>query len=79
MARSRDALALAIFSLIHGFRRRRELFVIYAYIYGLIAVDILVIDFLHDQIVVTSYLLVSTVAAIVALFVTHMRFRRVEA
>ena len=73
------ALALATFSLIHGFRRRRELFVIYAYIYGLIAVDIVVFDFLHDEIVIASYLLLSTVAAIVALFVTHMRFRRVKA
>jgi hypothetical protein len=73
------ALALAAFSMAHGFRRRRELFVIYAYVYGLIAVDIVVGDFLHDQIVVASYLLLSTVAVIVALFVTHMRFRKAEA
>jgi hypothetical protein len=73
------ALALATFSLIYGFRRRRELFVIYAYVYGLIAVDIVVSSFLHDQILSASYLLLSTVAAIVALFVTHMRFRRVQA
>ena len=74
------ALVLAAFSLVHGFRRRRELFVIYAYIYGLIAVDIVVIaDFLHEEIVVASYLLLSTVAVIVALFVTHMRLRRAEA
>jgi hypothetical protein len=73
------ALALATFSLVHGFRRRRELFVIYAYIYGMIAVDIVVNDFLHDEIVVASYLLLSTVAVIVALFVTHMRFRKAEA
>ena len=37
------ALVLAAFSLVHGFRRRRELFVIYAYVYGLIAVDIVVV------------------------------------
>ncbi len=75
------ALALATFSLIRGFRRHRELFVIYAYIYGLIAVDIVVIDFLgiRDETIVASYLLLSTVAVIVALFVTHMRFRRAEA
>ena len=73
------ALALATFSLVHGFRRRRELFVIYAYIYGMIAVDFVVNDFLHDEIVVASYLLLSTVAVIVALFVTHMRFRKAEA
>jgi hypothetical protein len=73
------ALVLAAFSLFHGFHRRRELFVIYAYIYGLIAVDIFVFDFLHGEIVVASYLLLSTVAVIVALFVTHMRFRKAEA
>jgi hypothetical protein len=73
------ALALATFSLVHGFRRRRELFVIYAYVYGLIAVDIVVGNFLHDEIVLASYLLLSTVAVIVALFVTHMRFRKAEA
>ena len=74
---------MTAFSLIHGFRRRRELFVIYAYIYGLIAVDIVVVDFLltrkSDEIVFASYLLLSTVAAIVALFVTHMRLRKAEA
>jgi hypothetical protein len=73
------ALALATFSLIYGFRRRRELFVIYAYIYGLIAVDIVVFSFHYDDIVVALYALLSTAAVIVALFVTHMRLRRVEA
>ena len=63
-----------------AFRRRRELFVIYAYVYGLIAVDIVVVaDFLHDEIVVAAYVMLSTVAVIVALFVTHMRLRRAEA
>ena len=48
--------------------------------YGLLAVDIVLLaDFLHNEIVVASYLLLSTVAVIVALFVTHMRFRRMEA
>ena len=74
------AVGIAAFSLVHGFRRRRELFVIYAYVYGLIAVDIVVVaDFLHDEIVVAAYVMLSTVAVIVALFVTHMRLRRAEA
>ena len=73
------ALALATFSLIHGFRRRREMFVIYAYIYALIAVDIVVGDFLrNDETLIATYLLLSTVAVIIALFATHMRLRKAE-
>ena len=69
-------LALAAASLSHGLRRRREAFAIYAYVYALIAIDIAVTDRLRNEVLVTMYLIASTAAVIVALFITHMRLRR---
>jgi predicted membrane protein DUF2157 len=63
-------------SLYHGVRRSRELFVIYAVVYGLIAIDIVVLDHLRGEIAASSYLVVSTIAAIGALIAIHFRFRR---
>ena len=71
------AVGFAITAVVVGFRSRRELFVIYGYVYGLIAIDVTVGDFLHGETIIALYLLVSTVAAIVAMIVTHLRFRNV--
>lgn len=70
------ALALAAASAIHGFRAREEIFVIYAWIYGTIAVDVFVADVLDDSTAIAFFLVISSIAAIAALFVTHARFRR---
>ncbi len=70
------ALVLAALSLRHGFRGRRELFVIYAVVYALIAADILILDWAGGRIFATAFVLVSTVVAVGALFVIHFRFRR---
>ncbi len=69
------ALMFAGASLAHGFRRRREMFVIYGCVYALIAVDIVIVDLLHEDVLVALYLTVSTIAAIAALFWTHVRLR----
>ena len=43
-------------------------------IYGLIAVDIVVVTWIQVVIIASAYLLVSSIAAIAALFVMHARF-----
>jgi hypothetical protein len=72
------AVALAAASMLYGYRTRNGTFVIYAWVYGTIAIDIAVcsaIDF--DYAVLTLfYLLISTVAAIVGLFISYTRLRR---
>jgi hypothetical protein len=73
-------LVLAVASLYHGVRRSRELFVIYAVVYGLIGIDIVVLDRLvhWTRMWTPAYLIVSTVAAVGALITIHFRFRRVS-
>ncbi|TMK24308.1 MAG: DUF2157 domain-containing protein [Actinobacteria bacterium] len=70
------AIALAAASMIYGQRTREGTFVIYAWVYGTIAVDIAICNAIRDEIFITFYLLVSTIAAIVGLFLTHARLRR---
>jgi hypothetical protein len=69
-------IVLAAMTIAYGFRKREESFVIYAYVYAVIAIDVLVIDPLHGETVILSYLVLSTIAAIVGLFVLHARFRK---
>ena len=72
-------IVLAAMTITYGFRKREESFLIYAYIYAVIAIDVLVIDQLRGDTVILSYLVVSTIAAIVGLFVLHARFRKAAA
>jgi hypothetical protein len=69
------AIALAIASMLYGRRFREGTFVIYAWVYGTIAVDIAVCDEINDPMSISFYLLVSTVAAIAGLFISHARMR----
>ena len=69
-------IALAIASMLYGRRIREGTFVIYAWVYGTIAVDIVICDAIHEDVLIALYLLVSTVAAIVGLFISHARMRR---
>ncbi len=61
-------LILAAAVLRHGFRSRREIFIMYAFIYTLIVINILVAE--------VFVVLASTVVAIVGLFVIHAEFRK---
>lgn len=59
-----------------GFRTRRESFVLFAFVYAVIAVDVLLVDLFSGQdAVVFLVLLVSSIAAIIALIFIHARFR----
>jgi hypothetical protein len=68
------AVVLAALSIAYGFRSRRELFVLYGYVYGALAADLAVVSQLHDS-SIPLFLLASTVAVIVAMVVTHFRMR----
>ena len=68
-------LILAGGVLLLGFRSRRELFVFYAAVYALIAIDIVIVDFISEPVIAAIYLLFSTIVAITGLFVIHARFQ----
>ena len=70
------AIVLAAASMVYARRTREATFVIYAWVYGTIAVDIAICNAIHNEIFITFYLLISTIAAIVGLFLTHARLRR---
>jgi hypothetical protein len=69
-------IVLAAAAMLYAKRTREGTFVIYAWVYGTIAIDIAVCNAIHDEIFITFYLLVSTIAAIVGLFLSHARLRR---
>jgi len=68
-------LILAGGVLLFGYRSQRELFVIYAVVYALIGVDIVIVDFIGEPVISAMYLLFSTIVAITGLFVMHSRFQ----
>ncbi len=70
-------IVLASVVVVHGYRQRAETFVLYAYCYAVVAVDVLVIaELLPDEILAALFLMGSSIAAIVGLFILHGRFRR---
>jgi len=70
------AVVLAAAAMLYARRTREATFVIYAWVYGTIAIDIAVLDVIHDAIFNTFYMLISTIGAIVGLFLSHARIRR---
>ncbi len=70
------ALALAALVVWRGLRGGGEVMVIYAIVYATIAVDVGVVSLTHEAGLAFLYLLVSTPAAIVVLFVVYFRLRR---
>ncbi len=70
------SLAIAGAVIFHGFRQRVEAFVMYGYVYGVIGLDIGVVSLIDEETLGLLYLVVSTIAAIIFLFVLRARFRR---
>jgi hypothetical protein len=70
------AIALAVVSMVYGQRTRQAAFVVYAWVYGMIALDIAVCTAVSDEALIFLYLIFSTIVAIVGLFVTHARMRK---
>jgi len=73
------AITLAVASMIYGQQTRQGAFVIYAWVYGVIAVDIAVCSAVSEEAIIFLYLIFSTIFAIVGLFVTHARMRKAAA
>jgi len=69
-------LVVAAVVIVHGVRKTTAIFVLYAYVYAVVAVDVLVVDWLHGETSILLYLIASTISAIVGLFVLHARLRR---
>jgi hypothetical protein len=70
------AVALASASAIHARRTGEAVFMIYAWVYGTIAVDIAICTAINEETLVLLYLLISTIAAIAGLFISHARLRK---
>jgi hypothetical protein len=70
-------IALAAASATFGIKTHSEMFVIYAWIYGLIAVNVALYALIPD--VAPFFTMVSSIAAIVGLFVIHTQMRAAEA
>ena len=60
----------------HGLRVGAESFVLYAYAYAVVAIDILVVDLISDDAAIALFLLISSVAAVIGLFALHSAFVR---
>jgi len=71
------ALGLAACSAVYGFKTRSEMFLIYACVYGVIALDIAVVDMVPD--LAALFIMMSSVVAVVSLFVIHAQMRKEEA
>lgn len=71
------ALVVAGIVIAWGVRIDHEPFVLYAILYGVVAVDALIIDVLEDDALQILFVMFSVIAALVLLFVAHARFRRV--
>ncbi|MEO8383537.1 MAG: DUF2157 domain-containing protein [Acidobacteriota bacterium] len=72
-------LAIAAAVIVWGFRVREEWFVLYAFVYAVIAADILLIDTFKNEVLTSLILVVSMIGAIATLLVLHARFKRMEA
>ena len=68
------AVAFAIGSAMFGVKKREETFVIYAWIYGVLAVNILTFHVMHEF--GCWFVPLSTIAAIIGLYFTHRSLRR---
>lgn len=72
------AITIAAAVIAWGFRTRSEWFVLYAFLYGVVAMNILLIDLLKLEAVGFFLVLLSTIASIVALFRIHATFKEMQ-
>jgi len=72
------AIAFSIAVIAWGVRTRREAFVLYAFLYGFIAADVLLVDAVDDTGLGLLIVIVSTIVAIPSLLAIHRRLREVR-
>ena len=71
-------IALAIASATYGVKTHQQLFVIYAWVYGLIALNVAIGGYVPVEIAML-FGIVSSIAAIIGLFVIHNRMKEAAA
>jgi hypothetical protein len=69
------ALAIAAAVIFWGVRTKREMFVLYAFLYAVLAVDVLFAEIVKEEALVFLFFVLSIIGAIVALFAIHARVR----
>jgi hypothetical protein len=69
------ALLIAAMVIAWGMRTRRELFVLYAFLYAVFAVDVLFAHLVEIDVLIYLFIVLSVIGAIVALFAIHARMR----
>lgn len=69
------ALAVAAVVIFWGMRTRREAFVLYAFLYAVLAVDVLFIDLVREETLGFLFLVLSSIGAIVGLIAIHARVK----
>jgi Predicted membrane protein (DUF2157) len=69
------ALAIAAAVITWGIRTKREMFVLYAFLYAVIAVEVLFAHFVQEEVLIVFFMVVSLIGAIAALFAIHARVR----
>ncbi len=69
------ALAVAAAVIFWGVRTKREMFVLYAFLYAVLAVDVLFAELVGEEALVFFFIVLSIIGAIVALFAIHARVR----
>jgi hypothetical protein len=69
------ALVIAGAVVAWGMRTRRESFVLYAFLYAVVAVDVLIIDLVSDETAGFFVVFVSVFAAVAGLIALHGRLR----
>jgi hypothetical protein len=72
------AITIASAVVAWGFHTRSEWFVLYAFLYGVVAMNILLIDFLRLEALGFFLVLLSTIGSIVALFRIHATFKEMQ-
>lgn len=69
------ALAVAAAVIYWGMRTKREPFVLYAFLYAVLAVDVLFAEIVNEEALTFFFIVVSIIGAIVALFAIHARVK----
>jgi hypothetical protein len=69
-------VALACVTIAYGFRQREESFVIYGYVYGVIAFEYELFQIVHDEVLRLLFLTVSMGVVVAGLYLLHDRLKR---
>jgi len=68
-------IALAAGTIVYGFRVRAESFVIYAFVYAVIAIDVFAVSQMRSE-VAFLYMMISTALAVAGLWMLHKKYDR---